>query len=427
MSTQAWGDLEKSITDPSTIDQEIDAKIITHLDDPDAHLLAGQSLQSHKASEIIDHLARSIVTDKLAEYAVTAIESSRSILTADCVVAASGGDYTTIQAAISAGEQVIYVKSGTYTVNSDIVSAEGVSIIGENKYTTIIDFNNSAHGFDFTGTPILNNIHTVLTGFTIKNSASVAILADYIDDINIHDCIFDNNVQIIDIGFTSLSYIGEININNNVFKNNGSVKIALDATSNISVCYFENNKMTDCNPSFLIIDSGSEGALGFVEGNVAIYSSLQASGNCFSVDRGFVDNNFISYAFAGIYSEFGSVSNNFLYHIKNIGIEITTSSCTVVGNIINDVAGGSDEIGIYVNGCDTVNVSSNTLGGVASQCIRLYISGYSNICSNTCSGSSVGISISSGSNYNVVVGNKVSENTTPTTNGGTGNTLANNA
>jgi hypothetical protein len=39
--------------------------IATHEADPDAHLETGESLQSHKASEIIDHLARSIVRDKL--------------------------------------------------------------------------------------------------------------------------------------------------------------------------------------------------------------------------------------------------------------------------------------------------------------------------------------------------------------------------
>jgi len=71
MATETWGDLEKSQADPSTIDQEIDSKIDTHLADPDAHLETGQSLQSHKASEIIDHLAGSIVNDKLAKWSVT--------------------------------------------------------------------------------------------------------------------------------------------------------------------------------------------------------------------------------------------------------------------------------------------------------------------------------------------------------------------
>jgi len=66
-----WGDLPKSQIDPSTVDQEIDSKIQTHLDDPDAHIEEGQSLKSHKAAEIIDHLAKSIVEDKLADMSVS--------------------------------------------------------------------------------------------------------------------------------------------------------------------------------------------------------------------------------------------------------------------------------------------------------------------------------------------------------------------
>lgn len=66
MSIDTWGDKPKSQTDNTLIDDEIDALIQAHKDDPDAHLETGQSLQSHKASEIIDHLARSVVRDKLS-------------------------------------------------------------------------------------------------------------------------------------------------------------------------------------------------------------------------------------------------------------------------------------------------------------------------------------------------------------------------
>lgn len=77
MAIDTWGDKPKSQIDNSTVDEEIDAKIDDHLADPDAHLEAGQSLQSHKASEIIDHLAKSIVEDKIDDLAI----SSRCITT----------------------------------------------------------------------------------------------------------------------------------------------------------------------------------------------------------------------------------------------------------------------------------------------------------------------------------------------------------
>lgn len=67
-----WGQLEKSQVDPEKINEAIDAGITDHNNDPDSHVEAGQSLQSHKAAEIIDHRAQSIVTDKLRDKNVTA-------------------------------------------------------------------------------------------------------------------------------------------------------------------------------------------------------------------------------------------------------------------------------------------------------------------------------------------------------------------
>lgn len=71
MATPNWGMLQKSQSDPSTIEQAIGALISAHNADPEAHLGAGGSLQSHKAADIIDHLAASIIADKLASGAVT--------------------------------------------------------------------------------------------------------------------------------------------------------------------------------------------------------------------------------------------------------------------------------------------------------------------------------------------------------------------
>lgn len=65
MADPVWSNLLKTQTNNTTIDQEIDAKIVAHNADAEAHLGSGQSLQSHKAADIIDHLARSILRDKL--------------------------------------------------------------------------------------------------------------------------------------------------------------------------------------------------------------------------------------------------------------------------------------------------------------------------------------------------------------------------
>lgn len=67
MPSQNWGDLTKSLADSELVEEAISRLIGVHNNDPEAHLAVGQSLQSHKASEIIDHLAESVVTDKIAK------------------------------------------------------------------------------------------------------------------------------------------------------------------------------------------------------------------------------------------------------------------------------------------------------------------------------------------------------------------------
>jgi len=65
MSNPVWGLLEKAQDDPQTILQAIAELIAAHEADAEAHLGTGEALQSHRASEIIDHAANSVVRDKL--------------------------------------------------------------------------------------------------------------------------------------------------------------------------------------------------------------------------------------------------------------------------------------------------------------------------------------------------------------------------
>jgi len=62
-----WGQLPKSQIDPERIEEAIARMIKEHNEDESAHLGPGQSLQSHKASEIIDHAVASIIADKIRD------------------------------------------------------------------------------------------------------------------------------------------------------------------------------------------------------------------------------------------------------------------------------------------------------------------------------------------------------------------------
>lgn len=64
MSIEVWQTLPKNQSEAETIEQAIARLIVAHNDDVTAHLGENQAIQSHRASEIIDHLAESIVADK---------------------------------------------------------------------------------------------------------------------------------------------------------------------------------------------------------------------------------------------------------------------------------------------------------------------------------------------------------------------------
>jgi len=76
MGAVNWGQLVKSQTDNETIEEAIERIVADHNNDPEAHLEEGQSIQSHKSSAVIDHLARSIVSDKIEEWISVKLKGS---------------------------------------------------------------------------------------------------------------------------------------------------------------------------------------------------------------------------------------------------------------------------------------------------------------------------------------------------------------
>lgn len=91
--------------------------------------------------------------------------------TYDAVVAATGGDYTTLQAAITGGATSIFMKDGTYTAVAGITLPTNCTIVGESLSGTILNmggFTLTVGSYNFlTNFKITNNInanHIVLGG-----------------------------------------------------------------------------------------------------------------------------------------------------------------------------------------------------------------------------------------------------------------------
>ena len=105
--------------------------------------------------------------------------SAGSLATYDAVVAAAGGDYTSIVTACAteAAGARIFVKSGTYSETANIVMQDGQMLIGENPDNTIIDFGAANRKITSAG----GNANVMVRDLTIHGSTAnftVEILGD---------------------------------------------------------------------------------------------------------------------------------------------------------------------------------------------------------------------------------------------------------
>lgn len=100
--------------------------------------------------------------------------------TYDAVVAAVGGDYTSVAAAC-AGEAAgarIFIKSGTYNEAGSVTMLDGQMLVGENPENTIIDFGGGA--FKITSVGAMTNL--TVRDLTVQNSIAnyiVELVGDY--------------------------------------------------------------------------------------------------------------------------------------------------------------------------------------------------------------------------------------------------------
>jgi hypothetical protein len=65
MTLPLWGQLQKALDNSETIEEAIARVVAEHNSEPEAHMNAGESLETHKTAEVLDHPANSIVGDKL--------------------------------------------------------------------------------------------------------------------------------------------------------------------------------------------------------------------------------------------------------------------------------------------------------------------------------------------------------------------------
>lgn len=126
-----WGSLDRAVNDSTKIEQAITTAVSAHNDNPDAHLEAGQALESHRAALIIDHRAESVVNDKIKANARTYI----AIVDPD-----GDGDFDNVDDAVDyayeKGGGSVYIKAGSYWVARPLKMRYGVDLYGEGPRET---------------------------------------------------------------------------------------------------------------------------------------------------------------------------------------------------------------------------------------------------------------------------------------------------
>ncbi len=65
MADPVWGQLAKAQDNPQTIDEAIAAAVSAHESDSTAHLGSGESLETHRANDVLDHPVGAVLSDKL--------------------------------------------------------------------------------------------------------------------------------------------------------------------------------------------------------------------------------------------------------------------------------------------------------------------------------------------------------------------------
>lgn len=206
-----WENLGKNALDPQTILAAIDSKIDAHMTNPNAHIGVGQSLETHRDSSIADHLAGSVVNDKLQKNArvYTAIVDPNS-----------PSDYATLALAvaycITLGGGNIYLVKGNHTLLSTVTIPRTINLFGADPESTFINCERTIGRYlILTDDPLLIQYQQNFNNLTIANYGGGCI-----------------NIPTADQGSQT-----EVSFNNCKFQDGGNYITAVDCTLILNDCF----------------------------------------------------------------------------------------------------------------------------------------------------------------------------------------------
>jgi parallel beta-helix repeat protein len=314
-------------------------------------------------------------------------------------------EYSTIQEAVNHAfdGDTVYVKTGTYYEH--VVVNKTVSLVGENRDTTIIDGNRTGCVLDIVSDSV--NV----TSFTVQRSGNT-MFPDFDAGISLNNaksCIISNN-NITDNGCFGIHLL---NSNQNTISENDLTRNAMYA---IDLTTSHNNTVSS---NAAIFNTNIAIGMHIASENNNIIGNRVISNPC-GIDAANVSNNTISHNYLTDNSEIGiwvqdNSINNGIYGNNVTGsrycikIEEQADSNTVSGNILT---GG--QFGIYILNARYTEIYNNTVahcyGSDWDAAVRLESAGYTVIHNNEIFDNWRGILLYASSPYVSVYGNNVTSN-----------------
>lgn len=404
-TTIVWGNLFKSQISAEKIEEAIARFIQNHEDDPDAHIETGESLQSHKASAIIDHIVDSIITDKIKDGEITNPKIIQGARAYTAIVDPSGDyDFTDIQDAIDAvetlGRGIIFVRPGTYSlstplviqkndvillgqgsasiitldnnVNDDVIQLEATSGLLERVSVLNLKIDgNGANQTDGRGIHgIKSGAGTGISNITIRNLEITAAKKDAIDfesTVDAKECLVENNYIHDNLSYGIFIGDGEDNlITNNIFKDNTSIQIYFNSGKhNMAI----NNRIEGGTTGIRMSNGETQDV---ISGNLIYNCSGDGILLQDNVSHTIVEGNFIDTAggsgiqatgFTGV-CRYNVISDNAILNSDDEGIEMYNNSDNAAqvskNTISNNTIYKSGKNGIKLRGVQYNTIQGNT-------------------------------------------------------------------
>lgn len=242
----------------------------------------------------------------------------------ECVVAPSGGDYTTLGAAIAAGKTRIFVRNGTYAESGEYTIPANCVIIGESKYGAIIDVSGTTN-------------HRIL-------------IADTATKVSLKNLTFkDSTTQdwLIEPASTNASH-SDILIENCYFEKGGVMLGGTGTSSTIYNVVIQNCKFYNVGVTYGSIRIRARVATGGEITGLRILNNYIQAGN--------ITSGYYNIGVTGYYGRGNIIANNYVYNGRNSGtvyaIYVSLTDITNVSEvkIVNNYCEDYSSYYIYLNG-----------------------------------------------------------------------------